>query len=94
MSRDAFIAFRRSLGRTAALDRMTVRVRGLDLAVWTSPPVGSAPPLLLVNGGLLYDHALLWPALSPLADARQVILYDQRGRGASQPSAAPLDGCI
>ena len=56
MSRDAFIAFRRSPGRTAALDRMTVRVRGLDLAEWTSPPVAHAPPLLLVNGGLLYDQ--------------------------------------
>ena len=46
---------------------MTARVRGLDFAVWTSPPVAGAPPLLLVNGGMLYDHSLLWPALSPLA---------------------------
>jgi proline iminopeptidase len=92
VSRDDFIAFRRSLGRTPRLDRMTVRVRGLDFAVWTSPPPSerSAPPLLLVNGGLLYDHALLWPALSPLAATRQVILYDQRGRGASEPPANPL----
>jgi proline iminopeptidase len=37
-----------------------------------------------VNGGLIYDHRILWPALSPLAEARQVILYDQRGRGDSQ----------
>src|ERR1700716_1232435 len=90
MSRDDFIAFRRSLGRTPLLDRMTARVRGLDVAVWTSPPVAGAPPLLLVNGGLLYDHALLWPALSPFAAGRQVILYDQRGRGASQAPADPL----
>jgi len=42
-----------------------------------------------VNGGLLFDHNLLWPALAPLADRRQLILYDQRGRGASQvPPAA------
>jgi proline iminopeptidase len=81
MPRDAFIAFRRSLGRTPPLQRMTVRVRGLDFAVWTSDPVGNATPLLLVNGGLLYDHSLLWPSLSPLAADRQVILYDQRGRG-------------
>jgi proline iminopeptidase len=65
-------------------------VRGLDLAVWTSPPVPSVPPLLLVNGGMLYDHSLLWPSLSPLARERQVILYDQRGRGASQPPPDPL----
>jgi proline iminopeptidase len=32
---------------------------------------------------------MLWPALSPLAAARQLILYDQRGRGASQPPADP-----
>jgi proline iminopeptidase len=88
--RDDFIAFRRSLGRTPPLQRMTARVRGLDLAVWTSPPVERAPPLLLVNGGMLYDHALLWPALSPFAAGRQVILYDQRGRGASEPPANPL----
>jgi proline iminopeptidase len=73
---------------------MYVRVRGLELAVWTSAPVGDAPPLLLVNGGLLYDHALLWPALSPLAATRQVILYDQRGRGASHPPPNPLDARI
>ena len=95
MSRDDFIAFRRSLGRTAPLDRMTVRARGLDFAVWTSPPVHGAVPLLLINGGLIHDHALLWPALSPLATDRQVILYDQRGRGASQappdPSTARIE---
>lgn len=90
MSHADFLAFRRSLGRTPALHRMSVRARGLDFAVWTSPPVAHATPLLLVNGGLLYDHALLWPALSPLAAARQVILYDQRGRGASQPPPDPL----
>lgn len=95
MSRQAFIAFRRSLGPTPRLERMTVRARGLQFAVWTSAPVARAAPLLLVNGGLLYDHALLWPALSPLAARRQVILYDQRGRGETEsppdPAAARLD---
>ena len=90
MSLADFLAFRRSLGRTPPLDRMTVRVRGLDFAVWSSAPVPDAPPLLLVNGGMLYDHSLLWPALSPLAADRQVILYDQRGRGASQAPPDPL----
>jgi proline iminopeptidase len=41
-------------------------------------------PLVCVNGGLLFDHNLLWPALAPLSERRQLILYDQRGRGASQ----------
>ena len=90
MSHADFLAFRRSLGHTPALHQMSVRARGLDFAVWTSPPVPTATPLLLVNGGLLYDHALLWPALSPLAAARQVILYDQSGRGATQAPADPF----
>ncbi|HEX9484011.1 MAG TPA: alpha/beta hydrolase [Gemmatimonadaceae bacterium] len=89
-----FLSFRRSLGRTPPLDRMRVRARGLELAVWTSPPVDRATPLLLVNGGMLYDHALLWPALSPLALNRQVILYDQRGRGASEAPRVPADARI
>jgi proline iminopeptidase len=89
MSRDDFLAFRRSLGPTPRLERMTVRVRGLDFAVWTSPPVGREPPVLLVNGGLIYDHALLWPSLSPLAKQRQVIVYDQRGRGETPAPADP-----
>ena len=89
VSRADFIAFRRTLGRAAPLDRMTVRANGIDVAVWTSPPVGDATPLLLVNGGLIHDHALLWPALSPLAAHRQVVLYDQRGRGATQAPADP-----
>jgi proline iminopeptidase len=44
---------------------------------------------------MLYDHSMLWPALSPLAEQRQVVLYDQRGRGASSaptdPAAATID---
>jgi proline iminopeptidase len=52
--------------------------------VYFSPEVPGATPLVCVNGGLLFDHNLLWPALAPLADRRQLILYDQRGRGASQ----------
>jgi proline iminopeptidase len=94
VTRENFLAFRRSLGATPRLEHMTVRVRGLDFAVWTSPPVGRAAPVLLVNGGLIYDHALLWPSLSPLAKERQVILYDQRGRGATQVPADPSSARI
>ena len=83
-ARDRFLAFRRALPRPAFLARQVVRARGLDFAVFTTPPVTGPPPLLCVNGGLLYDHTLLWPALSPLAGRRQLVLYDQRGRGASQ----------
>ncbi len=82
----AFIAFRRSLPRPPRLRHDVVRARGLDFAVYRTPePEGvTAPPLLCINGGLLFDHALLWPALSPLAARRQLVLYDQRGRGRSQ----------
>ena len=52
--------------------------------MYFSPEVPGAVPLVCVNGGLLFDHNLLWPALAPLSERRQLILYDQRGRGASQ----------
>ena len=83
-ARDRFTAFRRALPRPPRLTRERVRVRGLDFAVYRTPEVAGAVPLLCVNGGLLFDHKLLWPALSPLAQRRQLVLYDQRGRGASQ----------
>lgn len=83
-----FTAFRRSLGRTPPLAAHRVRARGLTFNVLTTPPVPGAVPLACVSGGLLFDHKLLWPALSPLARARQLVLWDQRGRGASD---APAD---
>lgn len=89
MSYADFVAFRKSLGRTPPLDRQMVRARGLTFAVFSTPPVAAAPPIVCINGGMLYDHSMLWPALSPLAAKRQVILYDQRGRGASNAPADP-----
>lgn len=94
MSYAEFVAFRKSLPRTPPLDRMAVRARGLTFAVFSTPPVSSAPPIVCINGGLLYDHSMLWPALSPLAARRQVILYDQRGRGASSAPADPSSASI
>jgi proline iminopeptidase len=94
MSYAEFLAFRRSLPRTPRVERQTVRARGIAFAVFSSPPVGNAPPLICVNGGMLYDHSMLWPALSPLAARRQIILYDQRGRGASTAPANPADATI
>ena len=94
MSRADFVAFRRSLPRAPRLERQNVRVRGASLAVWSSPPVAERPPLVCINGGMLYDHSMLWPALSPLARDRQVVLYDQRGRGASDAPGEPLAATI
>ncbi len=85
-ARERFIAYRRSLPRPPRLHKHVIKVRGLDFATYSSPEVSGATPLVCVNGGLLFDHKLLWPALSPLAERRQLIFYDQRGRGAS---AAP-----
>ena len=81
--RARFLAWRAASGRSPRLERQRVRVRGLELAVWTTPPVPGTVPLVAVNGGLLFDHRSLWPTLAPLAAGRQLILYDQRGRGQS-----------
>lgn len=94
MSYTDFVAFRKSLGRTPPLDRQMVRARGLTFAVFSTPPVTGAPPIVCINGGMLYDHSMLWPALSPLAAKRQVILYDQRGRGASSAPPDPSEATI
>ena len=88
-SADRLAAFRRARGRPAPRTRRTVRVRGLDLAVWTTPDVPGATPLLCVNGGLIFDHGSLWPSLAPLAERRQVVLFDQRGRGRSAAPPGP-----
>lgn len=93
-ARDRHTAFKKTQPRTPRLSRETVSVRGLDFAVWRSPEIPGPPPLLCVNGGMLYSHALLWPALAPLAATRQIILYDQRGRGASSVPPAPRSSRI
>jgi len=81
---EQLLSFRRTLSARPPLSRTTVRARGLDFAVYRTPAVGDALPLLCINGGLLFSHELLWPALAALAKHRQLIFYDQRGRGASQ----------
>ncbi|MEO6443790.1 MAG: alpha/beta fold hydrolase [Gemmatimonadaceae bacterium] len=85
-ARERFVAFRRSLPPAQRLEQHRIKARGLEFAVYTTADVPGSTPLVCVNGGLLFDHKLLWPALSPLASKRRLIFYDQRGRGAS---AAP-----
>lgn len=87
-ARERLMAFRQSQPRTPRLVRHKVEARGLSFAVFSSPEVAGVPPLFCINGGMLYSHAILWPALAPLAAGRQLILYDQRGRGASQAPPA------
>ena len=86
-ARARYTAYRKTQPRTPRLSQQVVRARGLEFAVFMTPAVAGVPPLVCVNGGMIYSHTLLWPALSPLAAGRQLILYDLRGRGAS--SAAP-----
>lgn len=88
-ARSRYLAFRRSLPRPPRLEKREVTARGLRFAVFTTPAVAGSTPLLCVNGGLLFSHELLWPALSPLAGRRQLIFYDQRGRGESQAPSEP-----
>ncbi len=82
------LAFRRQQPRAPRLTRRVVTVGDAPLAVFSTPAVPDAIPLVCVNGGLLYGHEIIWPALAPLADQRQIILFDQRGRG---ESPAPTD---
>jgi len=83
-ARERFLAFRRAAPRAPHLEPVTVTARGLAFAVYRTPEVAGATPMVCINGGMVYSHILLWPALSPLAARRQLILYDQRGRGHSQ----------
>ncbi|MDQ6885786.1 MAG: alpha/beta hydrolase [Gemmatimonadota bacterium] len=87
-ARNRLIAFRRA-HRTPRLRAHSVAARGLSFAVFTTAEVPGATPLVCVNGGLIHGHELLWPALAPLAERRQLVLYDQRGRGASEAPEDP-----
>jgi proline iminopeptidase len=88
-ARERFLAFRKKQGKSPPLAQQTVQARGLDFAVYTSPQVEGQLPLICINGGLHFGHDVLWPALAPLSVNRQLIFFDQRGRGKSQaPPAA------
>lgn len=43
------------------------------------------PTLILLHGGPGYDHASFKPAFSQLSDIAQIIYYDHRGHGRSDP---------
>jgi proline iminopeptidase len=88
-ARARFLEFRKKQGKAPNLVQQIVGARGLEFAVYTSPRVGDELPLLCINGGLHFGHDVLWPALAPLAKARQLIFFDQRGRGRSSTAPAP-----
>ena len=88
-ARERFLAFRRKQKKSPPLTEEHVHARGLDFAVFKSPPVENKTPLLCINGGLHFGHDVLWPALAPLAASNQLIFFDQRGRGKSQQPPGP-----
>lgn len=45
--------------------------------------LGSGPPMLLMHGGLGFDHTYLRPWLDPLADDVRLVFYDHFGNGRS-----------
>ena len=49
--------------------------------------LGDGPPILLMHGGLGFDHTYFRPWLDPLADTHTLIYYDHRGNGRSPEPA-------
>lgn len=88
-ARARYAAFRKTQPRSPRLTKQVVKARGIEFAVYTTPPVADTLPLVCISGGMIYSHALLWPALSPLATGRQVVLYDLRGHGLSKAAPGP-----
>ncbi|MEK8034116.1 alpha/beta hydrolase [Ideonella sp. DXS29W] len=68
--------------------RLFVDVDGFGL-VPDGPTMREKPTLLLLHGGPGFDHTGFKPAFSPLTDIAQVITYDHRGHGRSDPR--PVD---
>jgi len=52
--------------------------------------MGSGNPLLIMHGGLGFDHTYFRPWIDPLAEDSKLIFYDHRGNGRSDRSK-PLD---
>jgi proline iminopeptidase len=50
--------------------------------------LGQGRPLMLMHGGLGFDHTYFRPWLDPLAEQVQLIYYDHRGNGRSQRPAS------
>jgi proline iminopeptidase len=52
------------------------------------PRLREKPTLLLLHGGPGYDHSSFKPVFSQLADVAQIVYYDHRGHGRSDPRPA------
>lgn len=49
--------------------------------------IGSGPPMLVLHGGMGFDHTSLLPWLETLGNQCELIVYDQRGNGRSSSPA-------
>jgi len=67
--------------------RLFVDVDGFGL-VPDGPVMREKPTLLLLHGGPGFDHSGFKPAFSQLADLCQIVTYDHRGHGRSDPRPA------
>lgn len=67
--------------------RLFVDVEGPGL-VPDGPRMREKPTLILMHGGPGYDHASFKPFFSRLADVAQIVYYDHRGHGRSDPRPA------
>ena len=64
--------------------RLYVDIEGAGL-VADGVRMRQKPTLILLHGGPGFDHAGFKPAFSCLADLAQIVYYDQRGHGRSDP---------
>lgn len=64
--------------------RLFVDVQGPGL-VPDGPRLRELPTLICMHGGPGFDHAAFKPGFAALADVAQVIYYDHRGHGRSDP---------
>src|SRR3954468_5467357 len=64
--------------------RLFVDVEGPQF-VPDGPTLREKPTLLLLHGGPGYDHSSFKPRFSALADIAQIVYYDHRGHGRSDP---------
>jgi proline iminopeptidase len=67
---------------TAARERL-LPINGTQIYV---KRLGTGEPILVVHGGPVLEHGYLLPHLAPLADHYELIFYDQRLSGRSDPS--------
>ena len=52
--------------------------------------IGTGPPLLMLHGGLGFDHSYFRPDFDRLASIREVVYLDHRGNGRSDDFVEPI----